>query len=225
MSEIMRYTKLTYEAFVLKKGSFKFNPYSMIGKRQLPQRSIEFLRSYLEFVWNAGLLSEISKIYISSIETSVKDAFHTYNQLHEEKEQIDLKKASNHLYYDAIRLKRYFPDTMLKDVIYGKGNLDTYESLLNQAIDGKREKSILNRHSILNIPYSMNRERPDEEKIDEFFRLYAPYTKWTAKEVIEQLPVEVIGYINYLSGKKDLQREEQAILERLQYLDMEIEVE
>ena len=68
-------------------------------------------------------------------------------------------------------------------------------------------------------------EVPTEEDSDLFFMLYAPYTKKMAKRVTEQLPVSVIGYLNYLSNKQNLTIEEKQYLERLELLDLEVTIE
>ena len=77
MSSILRYTKLAYETFREVNGVLKVNTSSQVGKMGLSDRSYAFLKSYIDFVMNSGVISEVTKIYLKSIESLYKNDHNT----------------------------------------------------------------------------------------------------------------------------------------------------
>ena len=224
MANILRHTKVAYQAFKEDHGVYKLDTTSQIGRMKLPDRHMNFLRDYIEFVMNSNTISEVSKIYIRSIETNPMDAIRTWNNFqNEEYAKIPDKKASNHIYYDTKRLLELFPDDMIINVINKKADLDTYETLLKVAISKKAGKSLLNKMSTLRIPVTVNSERPTDEEIDYFFMLFSPYVNRVVKQVEDELPRDVIGYINYLSQKSKMTAEEKEVIDRLESLNKPID--
>ena len=63
MIEILKYTKMVNDAFIEVNGSLKVSTSSQIGKRNLSDRKMDFLREYIRFVKESGLLSQASLIY------------------------------------------------------------------------------------------------------------------------------------------------------------------
>ena len=66
MIEILKYTKMVNDAFIEVNGSLKVSTSSQIGKRNLSDRKMDFLREYIRFVKESGLLSQASLIYLDS---------------------------------------------------------------------------------------------------------------------------------------------------------------
>ena len=224
MSSLLRYTKEVYKSYQVEHEKYKLNPYSMIAKRKLGDRTNLFLADYITFVMNSNIISEVTKAYIESIETKVADVVVAYN-LNNQYKQITSKQMHNHLYYDERKLCALFSQDMLLNIIYKNVDISLYETMLACAKNKNAHKSLLNKQSILEIPSVFCSEVPTEEDSDLFFMLYAPYTKKMAKRVTEQLPVSVIGYLNYLSNKQNLTIEEKHYLERLELLDLEVTIE
>lgn len=219
-SSILRYTKIVCEAFPEVKGKLKYESNSMIGRLKLDDRHLNLLYNYADFVLHSGIVSEATKIYLTSIETSPMDAIRAYNRINEGVYgEISAKKASNHLYYDTKRLLELFPDDMLANIIYKKGDIAFYEDMLRNAISKKTGKSLLGKISIFQIPAAISKEKPTEEELDNFFMLFAPYTKSMVKYVNSQLSRDVIGYLNYIASKSNKTPEEKEILDRLKQLD------
>ena len=137
MSSILRYTKLAYETFREVNGVLKVNTSSQVGKMGLSDRSYAFLKSYIDFVMNSGVISEVTKIYLKSIENNPMDAIRAYNSLNEGYKLITPKQASNHIHYDTKRLLELFPDDMLMKIMHKKGDIQFYEDVLQNAINRK----------------------------------------------------------------------------------------
>ncbi len=224
MSSLVQYTKEVYKSYQLEHGRYKLNPYSMIAKRKLGDRTNWFLSDYLTFVMNSNIISEVTKAYITSIETKVSDVVATYN-LNNQHRHITSKQMHNHLYYDEKKLCALFNQDMLLNILYQKADIGLYETMLACAKNKNAHKSLLGKQSILEIPSAFSSVVPTEEDSDLFFMLYAPYTKKMAQRVIEQLPMSVVGYLNYLSNKQNLSVEEKQYLERLELLDLEVTIE
>ena len=224
MSSLLRYTKDVYKSFKEDNGRYKLNPYSMIAKQKLGDRTNRFLSDYLTFVMNSNIVSEVTKAYITSIETKVSDVVAAYN-LNNQHRQITSKQMHNHLYYDEKKLCALFCTDMLLNVLYKKADITVYETMLACAKNKNEHNSLLDKQSVLEVPLAFSSEVPTEEDFDQFFMLYAPYTKKMVKRVTEQLPMSVVGYLNYLSNKQNLTIEEEQYLERLELLDLEITIE
>lgn len=124
MSSILRYTKLAYETFREVNGVLKVNTSSQVGKMGLSDRSYAFLKSYIDFVMNSGVISEVTKIYLKSIENNPMDAIRAYNSLNEGYKLITPKQASNHMINDAKSGK--FAMVVTRDVCrFARNTVDT----------------------------------------------------------------------------------------------------
>lgn len=225
MARILRHTKMAYEAFVEVNGNLKVNTSSVIGRMKLDDRVMTFLKDYVDFVMNSGVISETTKIYIKSFEHSPMEAIKSYNDTNTGFKQIPAKKAQNHIYYDTKRLQQLFPDDMILNIITKKSDIEVYETMLQNAINKKMGKSLLGKQSVLKIPAIVNVERPSDEEIDNFFMMYAPYTHRVVEVVESELPKNVIGYINYIANKAKPSEEELALINRIKQLDDPIEIE
>ena len=224
MSNILRYTKEVYKSFKEDNGRYKLASTSMLAKRKLGDNANNFLADYITFVMKSNVISEVTKAYIESFENKVSDIVTAYN-LNNQYKQITSKQMHNHLYYDEKRLRSLFADDMIMNIVYKKADICLYETMLESAKTKGKKKWLLEKQSILNLPPVISNEVPTEEELDHFFMLYAPYTKRMVKKVMEQLPTNVIGYLNYLSDKHDLTDEEKMHLMRLEILDLEITIE
>lgn len=225
MAEILRYTKMVSDAFLEVNGVLKLSMSSQIGKRKLSDRKINFLREYLRFVKESGLLSKASMIYLESIESDPNKAIRTYNATSGKYKQISAKKAYNSFYYDAKKLAQLFPDDMIKNVIFYKCDMEFYETTLQNAINRKVGKAFLGKMTILKLPPMVSKEKPADIELDTFFYLLAPYTKEAIERVEKEIPKNVVGYINYIGSKKEHTEEEKAILDRFNLAEEEIIIE
>jgi len=221
---ILTYTREVYKSFHKNEdGKLELNTNSVLEGRNLKEKQLNFLKSYIEFIMSSGLISEVTYIWFNSIESDQNEAIRTHNKMVGGNEQISYKKATNHFYNDGKRLLKYFPDDMILNIYYHRGNgIDEYEKLLENAIALRLGNTELRKMSILSLPVTVNKERPTDDKIDEFFMSFSAYTKERVKMVQSQLPRSVIGYLNYLSSKANLDDEEQVIIDRLERLNQPV---
>lgn len=225
MIEILKYTKMVNDAFIEVNGSLKVSTSSQIGKRNLSDRKMDFLREYIRFVKESGLLSQASLIYLDSDAGTPMEAIHVYNATCGKYKQITASKASNHFYYDSKKLLQLFPEDMLKNIIFTKTDISIYEAIFQAAISKKTGNSFLGKMTILKMPGTVNSERPSDEAINEFFIMFAPYTKKSIAEVEQLMPKEVVGYINYIANKKERSDDEEALIQRIKHINDPIEIE
>ena len=225
MSRIMNYTKEVCNTFVEVNGKLKINTTSVIGRRKLSDRKMNFLAKYADFVLNSGVISDITKIYLNSIENNPYEAIRVYNATHSDMAKYTSKQVSNHLYYDTKRLLELFDDDMIFNIVHKEDDITIYEDTLDAAINKKIKKNLLQEQSVLKLSSGISSEVPDEDEMDQFFMLYAPYTKKMINKVSEELPVNVVKYINYIVGKKNLSDDERKIINRLKSIDDNSEIE
>ena len=215
MRSILRCTKEVYHSYKKEHGKYKLDTYSHIGKLKLSNEANQFLADYIGFVMSANVLSDITKIYIQSFCNKPSDVVLEHNSSVTDEEQITAKQLGNHIYYDTKRLDDMFPDDMLLKVFSNKGRLDEYRAYLKAAIDKKYGKTFLNNNSILDLSTTMGMEKPSEEDIKKFFALYAPYTKKYVASISNQIPENVVQYINYIMSKGEINDNEEGIIKRL----------
>lgn len=225
MSDFLRYTKMVSDAFVEVNGNLKMDTSSQIGRRKLSDRAMNFLKEYIKFVKESGLLSEPSMIYLESVEHNQMDAIRTYNATSGAYKQISARKAYNSFYYDTKKLTQFFPDDMLKNVIFTKCNIEVYEATLQAAINKRMGKSFLGKMTILKLPSTVCQEKPSDNELDMFFSLFEPYTKESIEQVEKMIPKNVVGYINYIASKREQTVEEKAILNRVKLAKDDVVIE
>ncbi len=226
--QILNNTKAVYQSFTEVNGKYVLNPSARGGWGRLSKEAIEFLSDYLNFVMNGDILNEITKIWMDALENNCLAAIRTYNQMHEGEEgfrEIGGIEASNAIKYSQRKLLEYFPDNMLIEIYYKRGDLEVYKAMLQGAINKKLGKTLLGQSVVLKFPYSMTKEKPSEESIYDFIATIAPYTKKAIQDIERQAPKDVVGYINYISSKTRPTSEEKIILDTLKMIIEGVEVE
>lgn len=225
MNRIMYYTKEVCEAFKEVNGKMKIDMTSRLGRMKLDDRRLAFLSRYDNFVLHSGVVSEVTRIYLNSVESNPHEAVRVYNERRGELGKFKSKKVSNHLYYDTKRLLEFFDDDMLPNVIHKKDDITLYEGMLEAAINKKMGLNKLQENCVLKLDSGVSNEVPSEDAINNFFMLYAPYTKKMVGRVTEQIPVNVVRYFNYILNKRGLSDDERLLIQRLQMLDEDYEIE
>lgn len=215
---IIDYTKSVYQSFKNIGGRFVIDQSAKGKWKTFNDETIQFLADYLDFITSSGCLHKETMIWLDSTERRGIDAIRSYNDLHNEEEgfiPISEKSARNRMDHDKRRLLKMFPEDMLKNIYFGKADLEVYRAVLQSVINKKLGKNILGNGSVLKIPCIIQKDKPSDDLIDVFFELYAPYTKAMLRKIEEQLPREVIGYLNYISAKGINTPEEKVLLARL----------
>lgn len=219
MKKILRGTRTIYRSFVRENGKWRYIPTSDISRWKPDQRTLTFFAEYLDFVMYSDILSDVTKIWMDSIENQPTDAIRLYNEDKPKRERIPVKKVYNHIDYDGTRLLRYFPDDMLGNIILKEGDMNVYEACLQDAVRQKYGKSLLKEILTINVPTGIEKERPSDDDIWSFLFLIEPYTRSKVVQVEAEIPANVARYINYISAKTDRTPEEEELLERLKKLN------
>lgn len=218
MRSILRYTKNVHHSYKKEHEKYKLISSSWVSNLKLSNDANRFLADYIGFVMSANVLSNITKIYIQSYCNKPADIVFEHNSSVSYMEQITAKQLANHIYYDTKRLDDMFPDDMLLKIFSRKGNLDEYWAYLKAAIDKKFGKTFLNSNCILDLSKAVSIEKPSEEDIKIFFNIYALYTKKYVSSVVDQIPENVVQYINYIMTKDNPTDDEKIIIEKLKKL-------
>ena len=219
MKKILKGTRTIYKCFVKENNQWKYIPASVISKWEPDARALAFFSEYLDFVMSGGILSDITRIWMDSIEDKPTDAVKLYNENKPEWEKIVMKKVYNHIDYDGNRLLRCFPDDMIANIIRKTGDMDFYEQCLQDAVHKKYGQSFLSEHLVLRVPSGFEKERPSDNDIFEFLYTIQGYTRTAVEKKEAELPVNVAKYINYIAAKTDRTPEEEEILERVRKID------
>ncbi len=218
MTSLLKTTKLIYSMFVRVNGRWKFNPAADIYHWNPNDRAVRFFQKYLDYVFFRLVPNEVTAFFLERA-TSDKptEIAREYNDEHEVK--VNAKKVSNSLYYDNKRLLEVFPDLMLYDILRNKGDMNNYESRLDYVMQKDSGNSFWNSFCILDLPTGFTTEVPTEGDILGFMWLITPYVKNNVAKNMKELPMNVVGYINYISTKKNRTEEEESFLERIKRLN------
>ncbi len=220
MNKILRGTKLVYEGFVYEDGVWKYNAASALAKYKPDGRVVQFLRDYIDFVMFSGVVSDVTKIWLESSESSPTAAVKLYNERKANKsEKIPMKKVNNHIYYDGKRLLECFVnDEMIVDLLLHNGkNIDIYEASLKNAVQRRSGKSLFSEYYSIQVPLGINKVKPDDVEVTKALLVLEPYAKVKVEEAERKLSGElagVIGYVNYIYSKSNRTAEEEDLLDR-----------
>jgi len=219
MSKLIKDIKILYRAFTKTDGQYHLSPASPLAQQHLPTDTCTFLAEYLDFTMNSGLLSDVIKVYIASIEDTPREIARLHNENAEESAQITPKMIANHLDYDEKRLARYFDRDMVTNLLTGKGDLDVYRAALNHAKQERLGCSLLYQLTPLKLPRTFCATPPSERELERFLFLIVPYMNSVIEATEGLISSEVVGYINYISAKAKRTPEEEELLNRLKNLD------
>lgn len=219
MSKLLKITRTLYRTFPKRNGQYKLNPSSVLSGRHPEADTCAFLTEFLDFVMNSGVISDVTMVYITSMEDTPREIAYTYNETHDASEQITPKMLANHRDYDEKRLAKYFDETLLTELLAGKGDVDICRAALNHAIQERLGKSPLNGMTLLKLPRTFCTTPPNELELNLFLHMLEPYTKRVMAAVEAELSPEVMGYINYISAKPSRTVEEEELLDRIRNLD------
>ncbi len=218
MTSILKTTKLIYGMFIRVNGRWKYNPSADIYHWNPTDRAIRFFQKYMDYIFFKMVPNEVTTFYLERATTDKPaDIAREYNDEHEVK--VNAKKVSNSLYYDNRRLLEVFPDLMLYDILRNKGDMDSYESRLDYVMQKDSENSFLKSICILDLPAGFTTEKPSEADVLSFIWEIEPYIRNNIAKLMKELPMNVVGYINYVAAKKNRTAEEESFLEKIKRMN------
>ena len=205
MSQIILSTKTLYNEFMTKndRGQFEFIENRVaIEKYQLSHSKIEFIRSYLLLINESSIVSDTTKMYFQSIYDggmkTVFDQIIDYESKNGTK-KLNINTCLSKLRYDSKKLTKYFPDDMISKLKNkNTKNIEHYTHKLSEAIVFYRRDNDMAKEICLKLPVDNVVENISNEAFEEMLRLIRPYTKNYMDKLMEVVPKEYIGYLNYL---------------------------
>ena len=167
----------------------------------LEVRRIKFCSDFIQSVMNSKLICDETKFYIRSIGYSVKKAAEMYNKKLEKAglSLVNYNTYNSKVNYDRVKLEKLFGDNMLDMVLESeKPNLKVYEERLYKALTKHKISSENRDELLLTLPNVVNTTSLSTEQFEKLLKVIRPYTKAYARQVVNQLSSEEIGYLNYL---------------------------
>lgn len=219
MANMIRDLKGLYGCIMDSNGNFLTKMTGVYRNVKLSERRYEFLKGLINLVMTTRITSENTKNYIKSNGSSVRDFVNSYNLTVKEEEQLKASSVSQNVDYDRKKLLNFFPsDTITKVIFSYELNITEYEKMLNNA----RAKYAGNRKMLNNLALNISKtavnDNLSEEKFDDLLSIIAPYTKKQREYVSKNLPIELVGYLNYLVSAHKLEGEDLKRFKRLRVL-------
>lgn len=229
MANMIRDLKGLYGCIMDSNGNFLTKMTGVYRNVKLSERRYEFLKGLIHLVMTTRITSENTKNYIKSNGSSVKDFVDSYNLTVKGEEQLKASSVSQNVDYDRKKLLNFFhSDTVTKVIFSYELNITEYEKMLNNA----RVKYAGNRKMLNNLALNLSKtavnDNLSEEKFNDLLSIIAPYTKKQREYVSENLPIELVGYLNYLVSAHKLEGEDlkrfkhlRALLEGEKFIELE----
>jgi hypothetical protein len=182
---------------------------SVNSNYRITDRQYELLLGIMYLVMNTKITSKNTKNYLRSNEVSVRRFVESYNLTVNEDEQLKAASISQNVDYDRKKLLEFFPNDIISKIrSFGwEERISDYEKMLNNA----RAKYSGNRKMLNNLALNISKtavnDNLTEEEFKELLIIIAPYTKPQMKYISENIPIEQVGYLNYLVSAHKLDGE------------------
>lgn len=202
---LIRMTREVYHCYMDSDGKLYDKPIGSIGKRSLGKDRDDFLKNYIMLIMSTKIVSKTTKIYIRSTLPSVASVITNYNQLVNENEHINIKTAQSQLDYDGRKLQRFFPDTLISQVLgYSTCDLVQYNKMLNLAKMEYSKKNKLLDNIALKLPIVQLQDSLTDEEFHDFIQIICPFIIKHMKYVEDNLSEKAVGYMLYLTSTPQL---------------------
>ena len=205
MRSIISLTREVHHCYMREDGSLYERPIGSIAKRDISKDKDDFLKKYIDLIMNTKIVSDTTKIYITSTLPSVASVIKQYNLGLDEHKQINIKTAQSKIDYDGKKLLKYFPDDMLSKVIgFSNCDLSQYIKMLNFAISNYKKKDKLLDNIMLTLPSVPVEDSLSDEELQDFIQILSPFTKKHRNYVENHLTERAVGYLYYLTSTPSL---------------------
>lgn len=191
--------------------------------RDIEEEVVEFVSDYFHFLIESNFLNECTIMWLNSNMGSVRAAVEVYNDQCDELDKLNLNTAQSKIEYDKKKLKKYFNEDMLFNVMtYPEKWLEEYRNILDsmcrEYFNDKEYKS----NMIIDIPKnSINKELDDYSfvKLTNFIERYSKkYVNSIQRYESKEITKDMIGYYNYLISSKRLSKVDSDRLEIIKNL-------
>jgi hypothetical protein len=191
---------------------------------KITDRQYELMLGIMHLVMNTKITSKNTKNYLGSNAVSVRRFVESYNLVVSEDGQLKAASVSQNVDYDRKKLLNFFPDDIISQIRYfgWEERIAGYEKMLDMAyVKYGGNRKMLN-NLALTIPKTAVNDNLSEKEFKELLIVISKYTKNHMKFISENLPIEQVGYLNYLVSAHKLQGED---LKRAKYLKVLLEGE
>ena len=192
-------------------GVWKENVRLRFNGRDIEEEVVDFISDYFHFLIESDFLNECSLMWLNSNMGSVRAAVEVYNDQCDELDRINLNTAQSKIEYDKKKLKRYYSEDMLFNVMtYPEKWLEGYKNTLDIMSREYFNDIEYRRSMVIDIPKNcINKELDDYS----FVRLTTAIERYS-KRYIESIrnlenkdmTKDMIGYYNYLISNKRLNK-------------------
>lgn len=187
--------------------NFKFNG------RIVDSRVKKFIGRLFHFMLEGSMLSEYTKIWLTSNMNSIRQCFEAYNNQLEFSKKVDIHNVESTIYRDKRKLKEYFDaDAIYNMLTYPENYMNEYEQkldMLNRKFmaDSEYKKSLA-----IKIPNDLITKTISDEDWDRLSHIIKTYSKLTIREIElndSEKYRNMFGYFNYLISSDSLTEEQE----------------
>ncbi|GAB6152548.1 hypothetical protein JCM17380_12980 [Desulfosporosinus burensis] len=205
MRSIISLTREVYHCYMRDDGSLYERPIGSIARRNLSKNQDDFLKRYIDLIMNTKIVSDTTKIYITSTLPSVASVIKQHNVALVEHKQVNIKTAQSKIDYDGKKLLNYFTGDMLSQVIgFSNCDLCEYNKMLNLAISDYKKRNKLLDNIMLTLPRVPVVDSLSDEELHDFIQIISPFIKKHRHYVESNIPKNAVGYLLYLTSTPSL---------------------
>lgn len=206
-----------------KDGEFIEEPKVKFNGRVLESNIVNFVSDFFKFLLDSKFLNNCTIIWLNSNLSSVQKTFEFYNSQCDEVDMINIKTAQVKINYDKVKLRKYYDDNMLFNVMaYPDKHLDNaiqvLDKLSREYFNDKQYKEALS----IKLPKNIIKKEISDNDFSSLLKYLDLYSKKRI-EKIEQLEDDnftsnMIGYYNYLISNKRLSKVDRDRLEQIKFI-------
>ena len=218
-TQLMRLVRTAYQGFVDKDGNLLDKPVGALAMMELSDEAYSYIRAYVAFLLNSGLLNKYALVYVQSPSASVAAAIKNYNYYHKE-EPLKEKTANNSLYHTRERLQSLLGDSLETVMTNGNADMQRYWDELEAVMDKLIKNNMFADYvEAIRLPTKVAADKPSDSNMKWFVRNLAAYRKaevQRVESVLGELLGDVPAYFNFLHKKANRTTEEERLYQKMQ---------
>lgn len=196
---------------------YKFNGH------KLDKEVIDFVGEFFHFLIDSTFLSDVTKMWLNSNLSSVRQMVEAHNSQVVEIDKLNINTVQSSITYDKNKLKKYFDDNMLLNVMsYPEKYLEELSLKLDSLQRIYMKDGEYNHSMVIKIPSNVITKQVDDNVWFKLKDLLKTYSKREIKKIEEgnnsEITDDVFGYYNYLISSKKLNDEEKKRLSEIRQI-------
>ena len=179
--------------------------------RVVEEEVVEFMRDYFHFLIESNFLNDCTLMWLNSNMGSVREAVEVYNNQCDEMDRLNLNTAQSKIEYDKKKLKKYFDNDMLFNVLsYPDKWLEDYRNILDRLVREYYNDKEYKKAMIIDLPKECINKKLDDYSFVKMTEVIERYSKRYVESIKrlenKEMTKEMIGYYNYLISNKRLSK-------------------